>query len=58
MAFMKIPTIFSNKKLTIHKNNKYRWKNDFLPIINNVYNNKNIEVIKETLGVTNNINEN
>ncbi len=39
-------------------NNKYSWDENFLPIINNVYNNKNIQLIKKSfLKVTNNLNE-
>ncbi len=50
--------IFKQEVDKYTKNNKYRWKNDFLPIINNVYNNKNIELLKSSfLEVTNNINE-
>jgi len=40
------------------KNNKYSWDKDFLPIINNVYNNEKIKELNNSfLGVTNNLNE-
>ncbi len=49
--------IFKQELNEYTKNNKYSWDNDFLPIINNVYNNKNIKLLNNSfLKVTNNLN--
>lgn len=50
--------IFKQEVEKYIKNNKYSWDEDFLPIINNVYNNKNIKTLNDSfVEVTTNINE-
>ncbi len=49
--------IFKQEVEKYTKNNKYSWDKNFLPIINNVYNNKNIKILNDSfVEVTNNIN--
>ena len=50
--------VFKQELNEYTKNNKYSWDNDFLPIINNVYNNENIKLLNYSFfKVTSNLNE-